>query len=349
MVHQFRVGAGTAAQDSTYQPAMLPKWLSMDLRKLLRNCHEGRYDPVFTLVLNHPPKGGWMAMSFSSLAEQEGLKGEVSDLKLEFLKWKNGSSPVASGQVGAGGGPVSSHNDDPEAPPEANTAAAEILNIYNDVEAAAREHRQATVSIVAQPPTSAATMQTIESSVVWKIVAGGPASGRVCFFYSTDMAWDRKRPPPGRVDNRSRRYCTLWKEDFQHCAAAASALITPENQHYMCIAIGRCKRGTAGLTAQAGVTVENAVIEIFRKIEATDTGDAGAPRRGRLQLKKVTAVFQTGGVKQTAKTVRGVSGATGREYLFHIPRHMAQQAEVRNTGPLWWYHMGRPMVWHPES
>ena len=80
MVHQFRVSAGTAAQDSTYQPAMLPKWLSMDLRKLLRNCHEGRYDSVFTLVLNHPPKGGWMAMSFSSLAEQEGLKGEVSNL-----------------------------------------------------------------------------------------------------------------------------------------------------------------------------------------------------------------------------------------------------------------------------
>ena len=75
----------------------------------------------------------------------------------------------------------------------------------------------------------------------------------------------------------------------------------------MCVAIGRCKRGTAGLTAQAGATVENAVIEIFRKIEATDTGDAGAPRRGRLQLKKVMGVFQTAGVKQTAKKVLGLS------------------------------------------
>ena len=315
-VDQFRVSAGVAAQDSTFQPAMLPRWLSVDLRKLLRSCHEGRYDPVFLLVLNHPPKGGWMAMSFSSLAEQEGLKGEVSSLKKEFLKWKNGSSPVAVGQVGAGAEPVGSHNDDMEAPPEANTAAAEISSIYKDVEAAARDLRQATVSFVAQPPTSAATLQTIESSAVWKTVAGGPASGRVCFFYSINMAWDRKRPPPGRVDNRSRRYCTLWKDDFQQCAAAASALITQENQHYMCVAIGRCKRGTAGLTAQAGVTVENAVIEIFRKIEATDTGDAGAPKRGRLQLKKVTAVFQTGGVKQTAKKVVGVCGATVESIYF---------------------------------
>ena len=85
-VDQFRVSAGTAAQGSTYQPAMLPKWMSMDLRKLLRNCHEGRYDPLFTLVLNHPPKGGWMAMSYSSLTEQEGLKDEVRNLKNEFLE-----------------------------------------------------------------------------------------------------------------------------------------------------------------------------------------------------------------------------------------------------------------------
>ena len=92
---------------------------------------------------------------------------------------------------------MGSHNGDMEAPPEANTAAAEISSIYRAVEAAAREHRQATVSIVAQPPTSAATMQTTDSSVVWKIVAGGPASGRVCFFYAINMAWDRKRPLRG--------------------------------------------------------------------------------------------------------------------------------------------------------
>ena len=91
---------------------------------------------------------------------------------------------------------MSSHIDGMEAPPEANTASAQISHIYKDVEAAAREHRQATVSIVAQPPTSAATMQTLERSVGWKIVAGGPAGGRV-HFYSINMAWDRKRPLRG--------------------------------------------------------------------------------------------------------------------------------------------------------
>ena len=95
--------------------------LSMDLRKLLRNCHEGWNDPVFTLVLNHPPKGGWMAMSFSSLAEQEGLKGDVDTIKQDRTTRKKGSSP---GNESAGAAALTdaskfSHNADMEAPTEA--------------------------------------------------------------------------------------------------------------------------------------------------------------------------------------------------------------------------------------
>ncbi len=72
------------------------------------------------------------------------------------------------------------------------------------------------------------------------------------------------------MDNRSRRYCTLWEEDFDHFASVANGLLTPDSENYACIAIGRVRRAGAGLTAQAGVTVENSVIEAFRKVEQAE-------------------------------------------------------------------------------
>ncbi len=75
------MSAGLAAPEQPTQEAeagVLPKWVSASLRKVLRNCHEGRYDAVFHTLLSHPPRGGQSNITCSTLIEERGLKEETT-------------------------------------------------------------------------------------------------------------------------------------------------------------------------------------------------------------------------------------------------------------------------------
>ena len=86
---------------------------------------------------------------------------------------------------------------------------------------------------------------------------------RVCFFYSVGMSWDPRRVD-GTDPKKRRPPVALWKEDFQLFMETMSQLVTSESENYIVVFPGRAKRQGAGLAVEAGLFVENQLLDIVR-------------------------------------------------------------------------------------
>eukprot|EP00975_Prorocentrum_lima_P013014 2762782-Prorocentrum_lima.AAC.1 len=57
---------------------------------------------------------------------------------------------------------------------------------------------------------------------------------RCCFLYWVALAIEKKKPETGGVDDRSRRYTTLWQKDFHRFAGVCWQLLTAESDNHAC-------------------------------------------------------------------------------------------------------------------
>ncbi len=209
-----------------------------------------------------------------------------------------------------------------------------LESIREDILAAAKEQREAGVSIICQPSTAIACSRAIAASAVFK--PSPEKSIRACFLYAVQCAWDRKRPLPGRSDDRTRKHASLWKDDFSMFAQVVHEMVLPENENFAVVCIGRAERTGAGLAAQAGMTLESSIIEVFRGLENAATGTTVPP----IQLKKITASFTPSGVQRQCQRIYGISGATVESVFFFVPRCVAREVEGDPQGCLWGNDMG---------
>ena len=106
----------------------------------------------------------------------------------------------------------------------------------------------------------------------------------------------------------------IWLEDFQMFADTIDEVVTPANEHYAVIPCDKSKRGGGGLSAQAGITIETQVIEVFRKMN--NKNKPGGTASG-WQVKKVFMTSARDAVRASCHRKRfGVGGNACEAALF---------------------------------
>ena len=100
--------------------------------------------------------------------------------------------------------------------------------------------------------------------------------GRLVYIYAMGCAYDTKRPEPrpdqaysASGDKRGQRPLPLLKDDFDKFVQMVSNLVTADNQHYVCVLVGRARRQGSGLLVEAGVSAEQQVLQAFRTETST--------------------------------------------------------------------------------
>ncbi len=147
----------------------------------------------------------------------------------------------------------------------------------------AQEIRSAYAFVQVQSSSPGAIRASVESSAVMKKVAATGGPSRLCYVYALPCAWDAKRPRKTK-DNRSHdkrvtRPTPLWKDDFECFLLVVNPLVTPTNQSVIAVAVGKCKRGGAGLLAEAGQGATNQIIELVMKTQTEAAGKDLPPWR----------------------------------------------------------------------
>ena len=80
--------------------------------------------------------------------------------------------------------------------------------LHKDIEAAAKEQRQAGAVLLPQPTTVAGCVAVVSGSVAFKAQSSTPI--RAGSMYATNMPWDRKRPAVGQY--RTWNHTSNWKK-----------------------------------------------------------------------------------------------------------------------------------------
>ena len=92
----------------------------------------------------------------------------------------------------------------------------------------------------------------------------------------------------------------MLKEDFAKFVAMANQLVTADNEHYVCVLVGRARRQGSGLLGEAGLSAEQQVLQAFiRQMDAN------------WRVKKAHVCF-TG----TLKAAKGVCGVVTESLYF---------------------------------
>ena len=92
----------------------------------------------------------------------------------------------------------------------------------------------------------------------------------------------------------------MLKEDFHTFVAMAEHLVTADNEHYVCVLVGRARRQGSGLLVEAGVSAEQQVLTAF-----------GSQRDKGWRVKKFQICFAG-----NFKASRGVSGVSTESMFF---------------------------------
>jgi len=297
---------------------LLPEWLTTSFTSFLSKVHMGGFDKTLQGHLASPPRGGIAVLTFAEHLVGPGadspLKTAWQVVEKDYLAWSQqatganettGEGPKGNlgNDEGIGGGadPLAADGAgdcEEEEPTPAMRAAALKAELLRE----AMQMRKSYVATLNAPDTTAAALRAIEGSAVAR--KDGVPRKRLAFLYTLAQAYDQPRPDKAvGGDKRSTTTPSLWPEDFEAYCRLCHAYITPENQGYAIVFLGRTKRHGAGLAAQAGLTIESSVIDTFRKLEQEDRTAGQFVKANEWQTKAVTVLL---GAQRCL--LRGISG-----------------------------------------
>ena len=274
----------------------LPAWCTVRLAKLLRQVMEGKRDSLFSPLCCNPPKGGIASITFTPyMMDLDEWKDEISSLNAEFQKWCDDTEGIQF--------PTSSHKSNEvvlggQSPAalarnEQDECSSAVRELKDEIAAHARNIRETHVGFVVQPSTVAACVATVNVSAMTKKTykASGEPS-RIAFIYALSCAYDGKGPSGNVGDKRDSRPLAMAKQDFEKFVSTVSSLVTPLNENYVCVLVGRARRQGAGLQVEAGLSAEQQVLQVF-----------GAIKDAKWRVKTIRMYF--------ADTVSGKKGVCG--------------------------------------
>ena len=134
-------------------------------------------------------------------------------------------------------------------------------------------------------------------------------------------------------DKRGMRPLAMWKEDFDKFVAMANELVTADNQHYVCVLVGRARRPGSGLFMEAGLSAERQVLQAFGIHQ----------NHQNLHFKQFQLCFT--GASAAAKGVSGVLSET--MYFFYKgtwPNTLVPMPRETFGGTTWDDIWGSPLV-----
>ena len=264
----------------------LPRWCGVQLQRLLRQTMVGYKDKIFTAMLLKPPKammcskGPSLGAKWPQIREMEGFKTEVEELaKLRKAWFTEHTKPNTDGTPATKSG-----LDDGaklEVSPQNTTDHEEILDdvqmVRCELTARAKELRRAFVAVIPQGATALATKQQVSTSSV------ATTSQSLALLYAIPCAYDlpRMTSRPGRMA----RPTPISVEHLTHFIEVADKFLDADGApSYACVFLGRVCRGGAGLAVEAGISVEQQVVSLFK--------DKGT-RSGPLRVKRFRIGFAT--------------------------------------------------------
>jgi hypothetical protein len=250
--------------------AWLPKWVAGTARRVLRAAHDGRKDGVLLGLVVSPPKGGISAVKYDDIVVAQDMADDIEEIRKAHAIWlaeregRTVTALVDGGPEGPGKAGDNKKNGDGSAAQAIDTD--DVLNLRQELAAVAKETRCAHASLIVMPSSCFACASAIRSTAAWKKTsAGAPTqvATRVCFFYAVGMSWDTRRVE-GTDPKKRRTPVALWREDFILFMDTMHQLVTPESENYLAVFPGRGKRQGAGLAVEAGLFVENQLLDIVR-------------------------------------------------------------------------------------
>ena len=290
---------GTTPQVDTVMQN-LPKWCSLRCQRLLRQVMEGRKDAALMGLCSSPPKGGLQAVRYDpDIAQCKGFAEAIADLKSEFEKWsaeRQGKEVPATCKEKQEESKESKETTALTPNADAEHQCPELDKLRGELTVASKEVRMAHASILVLPTSHLAITHAVTGSAAYKQSSREGSDHRVALVYAIPCSWDAPRPSDGKQDRRANYPLPLWVEDFESFVAVASEVVTPENQNHAVVFMGRTKRMSAGLASEAGLAIENQIIECFKKVSK---GPAW-------RMKRITMVMANPRGRS-----RGVCGASG--------------------------------------
>jgi hypothetical protein len=249
--------------------AWLPKWVSSSARRVLRAAHDGRKDGVLLGLIVSPPKGGISAVKYEDIVTAQDMADDIEEIRKAHVIWlaeREGRTVTAL----VAGGPDDSGKSGDKKKGDLSADQAidtdDVLNLRQELAAVAKETRCAHASLIVMPPTAFACASAIKSTAAWKKTSAGASTQvatRVCFVYAVGMSWDTRRAE-GTDPKKRRTPVALWREDFILFMDTMQHLVTAESENYIAVYPGRAKRQGAGLAVEAGLFVENQLLDIVR-------------------------------------------------------------------------------------
>ena len=332
----------------------------MKLRKFLRRVMEGDLDRVFTGLCVSPPKCGIANATCEDLLANAIIESGLKEVFESHGKWLEDISVIKTAetpecppkQPGSNAPTVGSQNG---AVVQATEAA--LAQLRAEVAVSAKEMRQAWASHITQAQTILATERAIQASSVYKKLEsrGGPL--KICYLYAIGSAWGLQKPDQradvkeGQSDKRAIRPTPVWASDLSMFIECANGLITAENECYAVVLVGRAKRQGAGMWVEAGLAVEQQVMDIWKEKNTNLKTDAGD-----LRVKKITMCKQSEAIASDLYRLKGIAGSTTETVLFFYrgtwPNKMFSHPRKRSHfgGSTWvlYYNITQALKFQPR-
>ena len=238
-------------EDGGMTPEMkeiLPTWVSVDLRSLVRNVFSGRRDCYWAASLSKPPRGGLKAVVWDGPLK-EHLAADVKKIEDAFEAWKKafvvekvdeGPSEFekALAEIGSKDGGIA---------PASDEGVKTLTNIRHEIQDQALTYKSHWCTLAPVPQAATEAVKLVQGSGAWQSTQ---TDGRVAFVYALSQAFDREEPVAGERLYAAR----LWDEDFTVFARTIDELVTKDNKHYAVILLGRQgQRQSTSLPSQYGI------------------------------------------------------------------------------------------------
>jgi hypothetical protein len=250
--------------------AWLPKWVQVTARRVMRAAHEGRKDGVLLGLVVSPPKGGVSAVKYEDIMVVQDMADDIDEIRKTHAVWlaeREGRTVIGL----VDGGPQGSANTDEkkngDGRAEQPIDTDDVLNLRQELAAVAKETRCAHASLLVQPTSAAGCAAAIKATAAWKKSSAGGATQvatRVCFVYAVGMSWDPRRIEGTNPKKQRRTPVALWREDFTLFMDTMHQLVTAQSENYIAVYPGRAQRQGGGLAVEAGLFVENQLLEVVR-------------------------------------------------------------------------------------